>query len=96
MYLYVCIYCVCLHGGFSLVSSPGVCTCAGAIAKVIGQSVAGAQIMDVCTSGDQFILQETDQVFKNKKEIKKGEHALVHCARGMRVSLYHTVCFIVG
>lgn len=44
----------------------------GAIAKVILQSVAGAQIVDVCAFGDQFILQETDQVFKNKKDIKKG------------------------
>lgn len=44
----------------------------GAIAKVVQQTVAGAQIVDVCAFGDQFILQETDQVFKNKKDIKKG------------------------
>ena len=61
--------------GYPLAPSPSVCTNAGAIAKVITLSVAGAQIVDVCASGDQFILQETDQVFKNKKDIKKGEHA---------------------
>ena len=41
--------------------------------KVIERTVAGAQIVDVCAFGDKFIMEETDQVFKNKKEIKKGE-----------------------
>ena len=72
----------------------------GAIVKVIAQSVAGAQIVDVCACGDQFILEETDQVFKNKKDIKKGDHQLVQLARGMVASVWQTIvhnfCFIVG
>lgn len=69
----------------------------GAIAKVIAQSVAGAQIVDVCACGDQFILEETDQVFKNKKDIKKGDHQLVQLARGMAASVWLTIIYyIVG
>lgn len=40
--------------------------------KVIEKTVAGAEVIDVCSYGDSLILEEVGAVFKNKKEMKKG------------------------
>jgi len=39
---------------------------------VIGLCVADASVRDICSKGDELILEETGKVFKKEKDLKKG------------------------
>ncbi|XP_037955307.1 proliferation-associated protein 2G4 [Teleopsis dalmanni] len=39
---------------------------------VVGLCVAGASVRDVCTQGDNLIIDETGKVYKKEKDLKKG------------------------
>ncbi|XP_034248735.1 proliferation-associated protein 2G4 [Thrips palmi] len=43
-----------------------------ALALVLGQCVAGANVREICQAGDQFIIDETSKAAKKEKDIKKG------------------------
>nr|CAD58632.1 proliferation-associated protein 2G4 [Suberites domuncula] len=44
----------------------------GVLAQVIEACVAGAAIVDVCEMGDKMIFEETKNVYKKEKDMKKG------------------------
>ena len=38
-------------------------------------AVDGATVLDLCKLGDQMMLEETRNVYKKEKEMKKGEYS---------------------
>lgn len=44
----------------------------GVLLKVIEAAIANASARTLCRLGDDLILQETGQVYKKEKELKKG------------------------
>jgi len=44
----------------------------GVLKKVIEKCVNGANIREICEFGDSLILQETANVFRKEKQMKKG------------------------
>ncbi|ELT89178.1 hypothetical protein CAPTEDRAFT_136142, partial [Capitella teleta] len=43
-----------------------------AVAMLQKLTVAGSKVIDLCEKGDNFIIEETDKVFRSKKSMKKG------------------------
>merc|ERR1712168_1676985 len=44
----------------------------GILKQLVGASVPGAKVLDLCELGDKILAEETVKVFKKEKEMKKG------------------------
>ena len=49
----------------------------GVLAQVLQATVANVTARTLCAMGDSLITEETGKVFKNKKDMKKGEIQLL-------------------
>ena len=48
---------------------------AGVLKAVFAAAVDGATVLDLCKLGDQMMLEETRNVYKKEKDMKKGENS---------------------
>ena len=39
---------------------------------IVEECLAGVTVLEMCTRGDQLLIEKTDQVYRTQKSIKKG------------------------
>ena len=54
----------------------------GVLAQVVQATVANVTARTLCAMGDSLIIEETSKVFKNKKDMKKGENQVEEVNEG--------------
>lgn len=45
----------------------------GVLGEIVGKCVDGAKVLEVCSFGDERLLEETSKIYRKDKEIKKGK-----------------------
>ena len=53
----------------------------GTLQEVLAKAVEGTAVLQLCTLGDSFIMEETSKIFKKEKEMKKGTGPVVWMRR---------------